>query len=363
MPFDGLEAKDQVHQPLPECREAPRRSGILSIFAGTSAFITPVRNVLLFPDPCSPRRPLLVHCTLGNNADVQSGAIAFIETMDATSLSSITVEEFESNVEQAVKDLPPSPTATAPGPGSRGFTVGQGGVGGSNRGSGSGNGPAGSSASDTSFAPLPGEEPARALLLPSLSKGSLGFNALHPPQGNTPSGHVEGASTPNRALAFLSRTGEAAAEAVSRPLGAIGKILEGIQDTGGSMSGSGSEDGDHDRDDERHSARRQQQQQQGQRQPPTPQNAHRLHRPRGMDRADRADRGQTPDFYWSESPVRTQGQQGPQSQGQQGQGQGQTQGMSPFRGQLYPDQRPPPPHGYQQQREGGEDESFNFSRA
>ncbi|RSH77617.1 uncharacterized protein EHS24_003177 [Apiotrichum porosum] len=120
------------------------------------------------------------------------GAIAFIETMDASSLSNITQEEFELNVEKAIQELPASPTsprarASAP------------------------------ERSDMSpFATSPGEEPARALQLPNTSAALDGTKR------------------------FFQRTGDAAKEAVSRPISAIGKILENMQaaaDEEGSESG------------------------------------------------------------------------------------------------------------------------------
>ncbi|KAJ1306651.1 hypothetical protein OPQ81_007646 [Rhizoctonia solani] len=42
------------------------------------------------------------------------GAVSFIETMDHTSLSNITQEDFEKNVEQAIQALPPSPDPSSP---------------------------------------------------------------------------------------------------------------------------------------------------------------------------------------------------------------------------------------------------------
>lgn len=42
------------------------------------------------------------------------GAVSFIETMDHTSLSSLTQEEFERNVEDAIQNLPPSETSLPP---------------------------------------------------------------------------------------------------------------------------------------------------------------------------------------------------------------------------------------------------------
>ncbi|CAE6350015.1 unnamed protein product [Rhizoctonia solani] len=42
------------------------------------------------------------------------GAVSFIETMDHTSLSNITQDDFEKNVEEAILALPPSPDPTSP---------------------------------------------------------------------------------------------------------------------------------------------------------------------------------------------------------------------------------------------------------
>ena len=111
---------------------------------------------------------------------MQSGAIAFIETMDSSSLSDVTQEVFEKNVETAIQDLPPSPSTKTSRP----------------------LGPTEMSP----FAPsTPGEEPARQLSL----------NASFPALDNT--------------KRFFLRTGSSVQEAVSKPLNAIGKILENIQ--------------------------------------------------------------------------------------------------------------------------------------
>lgn len=122
-----------------------------------------------------------------------SGAIQFIETMDSSSLSNITQEEFEDAVSKAVADLPPSPTSLR----SRSL--------------------AGMDTSPSPFSPAtPGEEPARALSM---------------------LGGLDGSTK-----RFFQRTGEV----VSKPLGAIGKILEGMQGDDGerdhyqSDSGEGS---------------------------------------------------------------------------------------------------------------------------
>lgn len=113
-----------------------------------------------------------------------SGAIQFIETMDSSALSNITQEEFEDAVSAAVADLPPSPTS------SRRTTLDH------------------STTSPSPFAPTtPGEEPARALAM---------------------LGGLDGSTRK-----FFQRTGEV----VSKPLSAIGKILEGMQGDGEGAEG------------------------------------------------------------------------------------------------------------------------------
>lgn len=195
--------------------------------------------------------------------------------MDASSLSAITQEEFEENVEQAVKELPPSPTSLTRG-GSLVAGAPPSGFGGSGGGAGSsGAGGAGGS-SMSPFATSPGEEPARPLTFPSLD--------------NT--------------RRFISKTTSSAAEVVSRPITAIGKILEGMQTEDGSASGSEDENGD---------ARRRHGQGQGQGQAAdqsTPSRSHRrVHRPRDRERPE------TPDYYHDSSSYR-------------GTAQGQAQGQS-----------------------------------
>jgi Rab5 GDP/GTP exchange factor len=108
------------------------------------------------------------------------GAVSFIETMDHASLSNISQDEFEANVEEAIQHLPPSPTITPPTP-----------------------------IPDTlpeppktpSAAPAPGEESASALQMP------------------TPASIAEDTKK------FLQKTGTLAQQTISKPLNAIGKIL------------------------------------------------------------------------------------------------------------------------------------------
>ena len=112
--------------------------------------------------------------------------------MDSSALSNITQAEFEDYVSKAVADLPPSPTSLLRRnhPLHRDHDRREG---------------AGSGGMDTSsFAPsTPGEEPARALAM---------------------LGGLDGSSTRK----FFQKTGEV----VSKPLSAIGKILEGMQGDG-----------------------------------------------------------------------------------------------------------------------------------
>jgi hypothetical protein len=109
--------------------------------------------------------------------------------MDASSLSNITQEEFEKNVERAIQELPPSPSTIM----SR---------------------PLGPSEMSPFAAATPGEEPARPLAL------TTSFQAL------------------DNTRRFFQRTGNLAQEAVSKPLNAIGKILENMQQPEGSEDGS-----------------------------------------------------------------------------------------------------------------------------
>ncbi|ORX38426.1 hypothetical protein BD324DRAFT_649795 [Kockovaella imperatae] len=122
------------------------------------------------------RRPEKLQGEGGYYLSSLTGAIQFIESMDASSLSNITQEEFEANVENAIQDFVPSPTserARRPTPSEM-----------------------------SPFAPsTPGEEAARPLALPSV----------------------------DNARRFFQRTGSQVQEAVSRPLNAIGKIFDPTQ--------------------------------------------------------------------------------------------------------------------------------------
>jgi len=102
--------------------------------------------------------------------------------MDASGLSNITPKEFEENVERAVSEMPPAEP----------------------RGTRNPSGPYGVSTVNASLGnTAEGEEPARALTsLP----GNIALDTKR----------------------FFQRTGEFATEAVSRPLSAIGKMIETI---------------------------------------------------------------------------------------------------------------------------------------
>jgi hypothetical protein len=115
----------------------------------------------------------------------QGGAISFIETMDASGLSNITREEFEENVGRAVAEMPPAEPRNARGP----------------------QGPNSASTVNAAWSnTAQGEEPARDLTsLP----GNIALDTKR----------------------FFQRTGEFATEAVSRPLSALGKMIESIGGT------------------------------------------------------------------------------------------------------------------------------------
>jgi hypothetical protein len=122
------------------------------------------------------------------------GAVSFIETMDHTSLSNITQEEFESNVEEAIRSLPPSPMVTR-------------------------------SSSSSETPPQEAEpEPPKTPSAPP----TVGEEAARPLQLPTP------ASIAEDTRRFFQRTSDLAQQTISKPLNAIGRIfsdaLDGIDD-------------------------------------------------------------------------------------------------------------------------------------
>ncbi|GAC97871.1 hypothetical protein PHSY_005459 [Pseudozyma hubeiensis SY62] len=156
------------------------------------------------------------------------GAIAFIETMDYTSLSNITQEEFEKRVEEAVSSLPEPEASTASG--------------------------AASGASEASLLAPPTTPPPRG--------GQPAFGSQQHQRSvsatsvSAPSGPGEEAAkalpfTPMAATladdtrAFFLRTGEAARTGLSRPMGALGRLfnegIEGIRTPSQNDSGASTE--------------------------------------------------------------------------------------------------------------------------
>ncbi|KAG9126433.1 hypothetical protein FRC07_003461 [Ceratobasidium sp. 392] len=126
------------------------------------------------------------------------GAVSFIETMDHTSLSNITQQEFETNVERAIVALPPSPDPSSP--------IGAAPIV-SSRSTGSDLSQFASASSSSSA----GEESARTLQLPQV------------------------AAIAEDTRKFLERTGES----LSKPLNAIGRIFGEILDDEPSSPGRG----------------------------------------------------------------------------------------------------------------------------
>ncbi|KAH7921227.1 hypothetical protein BV22DRAFT_1038888 [Leucogyrophana mollusca] len=122
------------------------------------------------------RNPLKLQSEAGYYLSSLMGAVSFIETMDHTSLSNITQEEFERNVEEAIQSLPPSEPQS---PSGEPFTPLK-----------------GPSPSITS--PHAGEESAQPLALPTPGQ-TLGEDARR----------------------LLQKTGDT----ISKPLGAIGRIF------------------------------------------------------------------------------------------------------------------------------------------
>ncbi|CDO73317.1 hypothetical protein BN946_scf185008.g79 [Trametes cinnabarina] len=139
------------------------------------------------------RNPAKLQSEAGYYLSSLMGAVSFIETMDHTSLSNITQEEFERNVEDAIQSLPSTGSQTpergfSPGPESTGTST-----------------PTRQSAASTSHA---GEESAQLLSLPTPAQ-TLGEDARR----------------------FLQKTGDT----ISKPLNAISRIfnevLDGAEDT------------------------------------------------------------------------------------------------------------------------------------
>ncbi|SPO29856.1 related to VPS9 (involved in vacuole trafficking) [Ustilago trichophora] len=151
------------------------------------------------------------------------GAISFIETMDYTSLSNITQEEFEERVEDAVSSLPePEPSAAA------------------------------TTAAEGSLLAPPTTPPPRGAQSPfgyPQHQRSVSANSVSAPSGPGEEAAKALPFTPMAASladdtrAFFLRTGEAARTGLSRPMGALGRLInegiEGIRTPSGSNNDSG----------------------------------------------------------------------------------------------------------------------------
>ncbi|KAK1234958.1 hypothetical protein PQX77_001832 [Marasmius sp. AFHP31] len=145
------------------------------------------------------RNPEKLQSEAGYYLSSLMGAVSFIETMDHTSLSCITQEEFERNVEEAIQNLPPSETSSPYLPSSvnpppRGSSLS-------------------SSVSSSSSSSHAGEESAQPLSLP----------APPPPPGQQSPAQMIGED----ARRILQKTGDT----ISKPLNAISRIFNEALDT------------------------------------------------------------------------------------------------------------------------------------
>ncbi|TDL26743.1 hypothetical protein BD410DRAFT_532816 [Rickenella mellea] len=134
------------------------------------------------------RNPQRLQSEAGYYLSSLMGSVSFIETMDHTSLSNITPEEFELNVEEAIQRLPETPPANAHPAYSQPTT------------------PARPTTPSQVTSPHAGEESAQPLALP------------------TPG---QGASLANDTRRFLQKTGDT----ISKPLNALGRIFNEVLDS------------------------------------------------------------------------------------------------------------------------------------
>ncbi|OXG78838.1 vacuolar protein sorting-associated protein 9 [Cryptococcus neoformans var. grubii Br795] len=155
-----------------------------------------------------------------------SGAIQFIETMDASSLSNITQPEFESHVEAAIQELPPSPSSEKNGSGMLPLSAA------------SFRTPA---AAEKDQGRERRERERDSKLISPFAAATPGDEAARPLSMASAQASLEGTRK------WFARTGNLAQEAVSKPLNAIGKILEGMSPAD---TRQGSEDGSGDEDEE-----------------------------------------------------------------------------------------------------------------
>ncbi|WVQ71948.1 hypothetical protein IAR50_001490 [Cryptococcus sp. DSM 104548] len=156
-----------------------------------------------------------------------NGAVQFVETMDAGSLSGISQDEFEKKVEEAIGELPPSPTDAMSGDSlARGVRTPR-------RGEDDRRERERAAAGVSPFqTPAPGEEAARPLSMTTAQASLEGTKRWFTKTAGTTAGNL----------------GNLVQEGVSRPLSAIGKILEGMSPAPGSeqRQGQRSEDGSDD---------------------------------------------------------------------------------------------------------------------
>lgn len=146
--------------------------------------------------------------------------------MDASSLSNITQPEFESHVETAIQELPPSPSSEKNGSGMQQLSA-------------------------ASFRTPPAAEKDQgrerrererdSKLISPFAAVTPGDEAARPLSMASAQASLEGTRK------WFARTGNLAQEAVSKPLNAIGKILEGMSPAD---TRQGSEDGSGDEDEE-----------------------------------------------------------------------------------------------------------------
>lgn len=146
--------------------------------------------------------------------------------MDASSLSNITQPEFESHVEAAIQELPPSPSSEKNGSGMLQLSAA------------SFRTPA---AAEKDQGRERRERERDSKLISPFAAATPGDEAARPLSMASAQASLEGTRK------WFARTGNLAQEAVSKPLNAIGKILEGMSPAD---TRQGSEDGSGDEDEE-----------------------------------------------------------------------------------------------------------------
>lgn len=153
---------------------------------------------------------------------MQNAAISFIESLDASSLSNITQDEFESNVAAAVKQVaseepPPPPPPRDPAPSSRPSTPS------------TAHRPPTSASGPSADLIQPSEAASASLLAPT------GEGGVAPA---TPS--AQDLSFPESMKASLLRGTDSVERAMSKPLGALARVFEQLEQTANEFTGQGS---------------------------------------------------------------------------------------------------------------------------